>query len=75
MYTKKVKEKFLKSYIVLLSYQPTSTGQLAQLGQMVGAGWLVTQKDNVGFQKIFFPCFVYRTHAINSRSWLVAALE
>ena len=57
MYAKPGKENFLKSYIVLLSYQPTSTGQSAHLGRMAGAGWLVTKKDNVGFQKIFFPCF------------------
>ena len=57
MYSKTGKEKKLKSYIVLLSYQLNNTGQSAHLGQMAGAGWLVTQKDKVGFQKIFFPCF------------------
>ena len=51
MYTKTGKDKILKSYIVLLSYQPTSTGQSAHLGRMAGAGWLVTQKTN---GEIFF---------------------
>ena len=57
MYTKTWKEKKLTSYIVLLSYQPTSTGYLAKMGWLAGAGWLVTQKDNVGSQFFFFACF------------------
>ena len=61
MYTKTGKEKKMKSYNVLLSYQLNSTGQSAHLGQMAGAGWLVAQKDNVGSHFFSFPVFAYKS--------------
>ena len=51
------KEKFLTSYIVLLSHQPNSTGQSANWAGFYGACQPGPQKDNVGIQKIFLPCF------------------
>ena len=50
-------ENFLNSYIVLLRAGLTCTIKSSPIGWLAGAVWLVAQKDNVGSQKFFFPCF------------------
>ena len=48
-------------HIVLLSYQPISTADSAHQSWIGCAGWLETQKDNVGSHFSSFPVFAYKS--------------
>ena len=55
---------FLYYYIILLRAELTCTNKSSQIGRIISAIWLVSQKDNEEGQNVFFPFFAYGSKSL-----------